>query len=326
VRRYSIQIDGGPTFDSQVNGLNDPGAALVVFDVPVVSADLPMGGALISIWGISQQMISQQTNLKNKNIKVFGGFGPGLPLANPKQYGLLFSGYIFNAYANWEGVNQTLDLIIFPGSAPTSGSGVTKNLSQNWPTGQLMSDAIKNTLNTAYPNYTININISPNLKFQGDLPGIYQNLTQYSQYIKQASKAIINDPNYQGVSITLQGTTFTVFDGKGGSSPASPATPSPTAIAFVDLIGQPTWIAAPNIQFKCAMRADLKVGDQVTLPKTQVNNTAAATASLVNQNVAFQGTFQIQSMRHIGNSRQPDAQSWVTVFEAFPLQQQQAAA
>jgi hypothetical protein len=69
------------------------------------------------------------------------------------------------------------------------------------------------------------------------------------------------------------------------------------------------------------MRADLKVGSQVSLPKTQVSNTQAAQSSLVNQKVAFQGNFQLQSMRHIGNSRQPDGNSWVTVFEAFPLQQ-----
>lgn len=322
MRRYSIQVDGGPTWDSQLNGLNNPGAQLVEFDIPVVTADLPMGGALVRIWGVEQKLIGQATDLKNKNIKVFGGFGPGLPLAKPQQYGLLASGYIFLPYGNWQGVDQALDLIILPGQAPSSGQSSTqRNFTQTWPAGQSLSDAIKQTLTTAYPGYTVNVNISPNLKSKADLPGYYQNLTQFGQYVKMVSKSIINQPDYQGVSITLQGKTFTVYDGTQQPSGGTSGSSDSVSIAFTDLIGQPTWINAPNIQFKTAMRADLSVGKKVTLPKTQVTNTQAAQASLVNQNVAFQGKFQLQSMRHIGNSRQLDANSWVTVFEAFPLQQ-----
>lgn len=323
MRRYSIQVDGGPTWDSQLSGKNNPGALLVEWDIPVVTADLPMGAALVRIWGVEPKYISQQVNLKNKNIKVYGGFGPGLPLAKPSQYGLLLSGFIFLPYGNSQGVDQTLDLIVMAGSAAGSGqSNTVKNLSQTWPSGQQMIDAIKQTLTTAYPGYTVTGSISPNLKSTADAPGTYQNLTQYSQYIRRASQAIMNDPNYQGVSITLQGTTFTVYDGtQSGSSGSSDV----KKVEFTDLIGQPTWINAPNIQFKVMMRADLKVGDKVSLPKTQVTNTQAAQSSLVNQKVAFQGNFQIQSMRHVGNSRQPDANSWVSIFEAFPLQQAAAS-
>ena len=95
-------------------------------------------------------------------------------------------------------------------------------------------------------------------------------------------------------------------------------------MAFQDLIGQPTWIEAPFIQFKTMMRADLKVGDQVTLPKTLVTNSAQAQSSLINQQVAFQGKFQIQTIRHVGNFRQATGDAWVTVFDAFPLQVQAA--
>ena len=272
MRRYSIQIDGGPTYDSQTNGQNNPGALLVELDIPVVSYDLPIGAALVRVWGVPLSTISQASNLKNKNIKVFGGFGPGLPLANPSQYGLLLQGYTFQSYGNWVNEAQTLDLLVLAGSAPSSNNPTPANLSLNWPAGMSMSDAIKNVLTTAYPNYTVNINISPNLKFSGDLPGYYQNLTQFSQFIKTTSKSILNDPNYQGVSITLQGTTFTVFDGtqqsSGGSSGGAGTSSNPKQVNFTDLIGQPTWINAPLIQFKTAMRADFKVGDTVKLPQT----------------------------------------------------------
>ena len=69
MRRFSIQVDGGPTWDSQVSGQNDPGAPLVELSIPVVTADLPMGGALVRVWGVDQSLISQKTNLKNKNAR-----------------------------------------------------------------------------------------------------------------------------------------------------------------------------------------------------------------------------------------------------------------
>jgi hypothetical protein len=38
--------------------------------------------------------------------------------------------------------------------------------------------------------------------------------------------------------------------------------------------------------------------------------------------VSFQGKFQIATVRHVGNFRQPTGDAWVTVFEAAPLQLQ----
>lgn len=329
MRRYRIEIEGGQggpngdgVYDSQDgSGNNNPAALLVEIDVTLVSYDQPTGAALIRVWGISLPEISQAANNNNKNIKVFAGFGIGLPLANPAQYGLILQGYVFQCFGNWEGNSQAIDFIVLAGSAPgsTTPQAAPVNLSLNWKASTALSDAIKTTLATAYPGYTASINISPNLKFSGDLPGYYQNLNQFASYIRQVSKSIMNNPTYPGVSIILQEKNFVVFDGTQSASGSNAK-----AIAFQDLIGQPTWINAPSIQFKCALRADLKVGDNITLPKTQVTNSAAAATSLVNQNVSFQGTFQISVMRHVGNSRQPDAKAWVTVFDAFP--QQQAAA
>lgn len=329
MRRYRIEVEGGTggpngdgVYDSQSSdGSNNPAALLLELDISLVSYDQPTGAALVRLWGISLVEISQAANNNNKNIKVYAGFGIGLPLANPAQYGLILQGYVFQCYGNWVMNNQTIDFLVLAGSAPgtTTPQAAPVNLSLNWKASTALSDAIQTTLTNAYPGYTAAVSISPNLKFSGDLPGFYSNLNQFSQYIRQVSKGIMNDPNYPGVSIVLQGKTFTVFDGTQSSSGSAAK-----AVAFQDLIGQPTWINAPSIQFRTALRADLKVGDNVTLPKTQVTNSAAAQTSLVNQSVAFQGTFQISVMRHVANSRQADAASWVTVFDAFP--QQQAAA
>jgi hypothetical protein len=293
VRYYSIQMAGGQTYTSLLpSGATNPGALQVEFDIPLIAADLPTGDASVKIWGVPLMTIGQTNNLINKSVQVFGGFAKGLPLANPAQAGLLVQGYILNAFGNWIDTDQYVVLIIRAGAAPTGNSSLTGgtpnplNVAFNWPQGQPMSTAIQNALTTAYPGYTVNMNISSNLVFSENQQGHYQNLTQFAQYVKKTSIAIIGGANnYAGVSIVLTQQTFNVFDGMGsgstssgarspGSSPFSGSTsttPAPTAIAFQDLIGQPSWQNAPLINFKCAMRADLKVGTQITLPETSAS-------------------------------------------------------
>ena len=347
MRYYSIQIGGGATYTSlNGDGSTNPNALQVEIDLPVVSAHLPFGDALVKIWGVPLSTLSQANNLINKSISVYGGFAKGLPLANPAQAGLLAQGYILNAFGNWIDTDQWLALIIRAGDAPTGNSSITggtpnpKNLSLVWPQGQTMGTAIKSALTTAYPDFSVNSNISSILVFPESQYGHYPDLTSFAQWANETSKAIIGGTNYPGVSIVPFQKTFNVFDGMGGSGSSSPSTSGSSAatfpsqagstttpggnsaqINFDDLIGQPSWQNAPLINFKCAMRADLKVGQSVKMPQTLVTNSAQAQGFLVNQKVAFQGSFFIQSMRHIGNFRQSDAGAWVTVFDAYPTQQ-----
>jgi hypothetical protein len=335
-----IQIDGGPTFTSFPNGVNDPGALQVEMDIPIAALASPaFTGAAVKIHGIPLAMISQANNLRFKNVKVYGGFQKGLPLANPKQAGLLVQGYIFQPFGNWIGVEQSLVLVINAGSAPanTSKPATPPNLAFNWPKGTPMASAIKSALSAAFPGMTANINISPNLTLLADEQHVASSLEEFARYVNRTSKGIIKAANYPGVDIVPKGTTFNVFDNHHVTAPASPSATKPSTagstqaaspaktIAYQDLIGQPTWLESPIIQFKTAMRADINVGDMVTLPKTQVTNTAGSGSSLINQSVAFQGSFFVKSIRHVGNFRQANADAWVTVFDAAPQNIQQLA-
>lgn len=331
MRYYSIEIDGGPTYTSLLNGVTNPNALQVEFDIPVAPFASPAStGAFVKIWGIPLSDISQAKNLRFKNIKIFGGFQKGLPLANPAQAGLLVQGYIFQPFGNWIWTDQSLDLIVAPGAAPpnTAMPHVPPNLVLNWPQGQPMSTAIQNALSIAYPGFTSQININPNLILQQQEAAYFNSIDEFARYVKATSKSIIKTTTYPGVDIVQKGTVFNVYDNtppaaSAASTAGRVASASPQkSVLFQELIGQPTWIEAPFIQFKTAMRADFSVGDQVTLPKTFVNNSAQAQSSLINQQVAFQGKFQIASIRHVGNFRQPTADAWVTVFDAFPLQVQ----
>jgi hypothetical protein len=311
---------GGATYTSFVNGQTLPGAWNVELDIPVIGAATPQGSALARVWGISQQEISQANDLKGKNIKIFGGMQKGLPLANPAQSGLLVQGYVFQAFGNWIGVDRTLDLVINPGQATASVPGglgtlaAPKNIVLNWKAGTPLAGALQSTLSTAFPGSTVTVNIDAGIVRPNDEVGYFPTLEELAQYVTRTSRDIIKTKNYRGVTIVPAQNAFSIFDGSGAAG-------AQKKIEFQDLIGQPTWIEAPNISIKTVMRADISVGDDVSLPQAVTTNTAAAQTSQVNQAVAFQGGFQIVSERHVGNFRQATADAWVTVYEGAPLNQ-----
>ena len=317
---FSASQLGGATYTSFVNGQTLPGAWDVEFDIPIIDAATPQGFGLARVWGISVAEIGQAKNLNGKNIKVYGGMQKGLPLANPAQAGLLVSGTIFQAFGNWIETAMTLDIVIMPGPAATSsnpgGIGTLKapkNIVLNWKAGTPLGQALQSALQTAYPGANVRPNVSANIVSPGDQVGKYPTLEQLAQYVRQASKDIVKTANYAGVSIVpLPNGGFSAFDGSAAPSG------QPKAIAFQDLIGQPTWLEAGIISVKTVMRADLSVGKQITLPPTLTINTQAAASSLVNLQATFQGGFTLISERHVGRYRQPTADAWVTVLEGAP--------
>jgi hypothetical protein len=296
-----------------------PGAWDIELDIPVIDAATPQGFPTLRVWGISIQEINQATDLVGKNIAIFGGMQKGLPLAKPQQSGQLVAGTIFQAFGNWIGTDMTLDIVVMPGTSTGSQVGgvgtlaVPKNIVLTWPAGQTLATALKNCLSTAFPSATVNISISDKLVRPGDEGHAVPTLQQLAQFCRQTSFDIIKDAGYAGVSILPAGNnnTIYVFDGTGTKGNA-------TAIAFEDMIGQPTWLEAGMISVKTVMRADLQVQQQVTLPQALITNTQIANSSLINQKLTFQGGFFVQTLRHVGRYRQPSADAWVTVAELSP--------
>jgi hypothetical protein len=312
MRYYRIAItnasSGAPvrTYTSFANGKTIPGALNIELDIPVTPYAQPMGSAMVRVWGISLQDIGQASDLNNQVIEVYGGMQKGLPLAKPSQNGLIVRGQIFQAFGNWIGVDQTLDLII----ATATGTEIKpKNIVLNWKAGTTMATAIRTTLSTAFPDYKPpTINIDPKLVLPADEVGFYENITQFAKTVKVISQQIIGGNDYAGVDITPSENSFTVLDGSTQTKPR--------AIAFEDMIGQPTWVNPRGIQFKCVMRADLKVNDYVKMPPSLVVSGAATVNPRVSAKSIFQGVFRIVQIRHVGNFRAPDAAAWITTIDA----------
>lgn len=297
-------------YTSFVNGQTDPGALDVLIDVPVYNADAPTGQPYVRIWGIDIKDIGQARNLFNRGIKVYGGMQKGLPLANPAQSGLLASGSIIQSFGNWVGVEQTLDILIRAGGPTPQPNGLQKspNLVTNWKAGTSIVDAIRTTLSTAYPasaGFTINVRVNHSLVLSHDVAAFHGDLYEFGNYVRDISRDIVGGTTYPGIQIVRKDQTFTVYDNPGNSHD----------IKFFDMIGQPTWVAPFTIQVMCVMRADISVGDQITLPKAAVKTTAASWQTYNNRSIQ-QGSFLVSGVRHVGRYRQPQGEAWVTAIDA----------
>lgn len=302
-------VDPASTYTSYVNGQTLPGALNVEFDMLVAPYATPSGGAYVSVWGISLAEISRAKDLNFKNIAVYAGMQKGLPLANPALSGLIVQGQILQAFGKWLGTSMTLDLIL----APTIGTPLAPaNIVLNWRAGTSLAQAITQTLSTAFPSLALKVSISANLVLPNDEVGFWPTLEQFAAWLKLRTIAMAPVAGYQGVDISISGLSLVVDDGTAQKTPKN--------IAYQDLIGQPTWIDSPLIQFKCPLRADLSIGDLVKMPPSLVVTTAASASSLLNLNNAFEGTFQVSQVRQVGNYRQPAAEAWCTTVDAFPTQ------
>jgi hypothetical protein len=317
---------------SASGGQSIPGALDMELDFPVTSYDTPWFGARLSVWGIGIKEITQSFNLNGCNIEIRAGMKPGLPLATAasqnNQAGLILSGSIFQSYGSWVGNQMRLDLILQP---PTGGGQYKTNLQFNCPANQPMSQAIKQCITTALPGYTVNVAISPQFVFNYPQTANYDKLSSLANWVKRVSKSQqFNGIKTQtgipystnGVSITITGKNVLVFDGTVNNGISAWTTSNPRAIAFQDMIGQPTFIDPVSINFKTVMRGDLAVGDYIMLPQklaapyviiapgAGVPNTPARNTSV------FQGLFFIKGLHHFGHLRQASGDAWCTTIDA----------
>lgn len=330
MRYYEIQIteqDGSPITDIKGQTIGpftslmttgrttNPAALNVYIDIPVTAYDSPIGtSGLVRVWGLPLYMISQAFNLNGKKIVVRGGMSPGLPLANPAQRGILVTATIQQAFGNWQGVNQTLDMYV---KGSTGGALAPRDISFNWQQGTKMATAIENALRTAYgkEGYGVEIDISDNLVAYETMPGSYSSLQSFAQVMRSVSRDILKNNLYPGVRIVFDDKTFYVYD---VSRPGSIAA-NPVFLNFEDFVGQPTWIGPNRVSFKTVMRGDIQMGDYVKFP-TQTSAYQFSTAGAqtqARQRPTFSGSFIVQTVRHLGDYRQKGGDSWSTVFEAL---------
>jgi hypothetical protein len=319
---------GGSTFTStsngSVSGVNIPGALNIEFDISAFPFNTPKGTAWIRVWGIGLGMIGQAAdfnpnpfkNRQGASISLSAGMQKGLPLTNPAQAGQILQGNVLQAFGNWQGVNQTLELIVGP---PVAQKG--QDIMFHWPAGMPLATALSLTFQQGFSKYsTTSIVKIARIVQACDEHGHYESLFQFAGYIAERSMALgaaTYGHNYSGVAITVTGNVIYAYDDMNPRQTIQ--------LKFADLIGQPTWINPATVSFKTVMGSDIAIGDRVRFPSEIVAAYALTTAAAAFPNApsrsksAFQGTFKVTDTRHVANFRQADADSWVTTFEVVAI-------
>jgi hypothetical protein len=324
MRYYDITVTpvGGTTpfrrWTSHPNGIFDPGALNVEFDIPIVGYGTPMGGQSVTVEGVPLQDLLQAYQFGPQVVdgvqqpgmmfSMKGGMQAGLPLANPTQAGIITAGQIFQSFGNWEGTEMTLDFVLNPAQYSLDLPG---NIVLNWTANTLLSQALRETLSVAYPDLPLSINISDQLVQNHDEIHFCSTLDQLAQVLTEITQGNFLGSSYPGVSITIQGGKLFVLD--------STFTPNTVQLAFTDFVGQPTWIAPNVMQIKLVMRGDIQLGTTLKMPLGLQNNpgivltSASSMPSSLKYKSSFQGNFLVNELRQVGNYRSPDGASWVTI-------------
>ncbi|MFZ4257382.1 hypothetical protein [Raoultella terrigena] len=315
-------------YSSHKNGVYNPGALMVEFDIQQVCLSTPAGESRLTIWGISPADMQQaRMNYNNKRIQIFAGMAAGLPLAGKHSKGLVIEGVVNQAYGNWQGTELRLDFIIYSGPANTDKYGAvsSEKITFPWSVGQKLSVALAQCI-MRMGGYKPNINISDLLVLNFERPMFCDSITLLAKDLKTYSRSVIKDPGYSGVEMAVNQSEIRVWDNdyKNHPSGVSERKSKPLQIEFTDLIGQPTWISFGVVSLFCVMRADIHTGDHILMPKNSRPVIQASSFSQYRDESAFQGQFEVQSVRFLGNSRQPTADSWVTIIEAHPAMELKA--
>lgn len=332
MKYYRLEItdkNGAPAVDSEGNAIGPfdtsetPGRGLhIEFDALITGYDVISSGTMIAIYGLPISMLRQSVQLAGYQVNLFAGFSAGLPLANAEQAGLIISGQIYNPYANWLGVHQSMNLIVNP-SPLLNDKGQALSITLNGKKGEKLGDVLRRALAEAFPDFTLEINISDKLILAEDGVGVYDRIGQLAATMRSQSFSIINSDSYTGVQMVMQNRFIRVFDNSSVSGAGIQILPQ-------ELIGQPTWIGPVSVSFKCPMRADLRCGDSVTLPENIISGPSALLSvnndrsyAMLRNAVNFTGQFLITSVRHVGQYLSPDnSNSWVTIYEAVALAKQ----
>ena len=318
-RYYDITV-GGLNWTSHPGGpggQRDPGALDVELDLPALTAaDAPAGTGFCRVWGVGLAMISQARNFANQPIVIKGGMGAGLPLCEPGQSGIIANGIINKFFANWEGVNQSIDFSITAGGTGEKSPAAKGpnpyvppvNGVLDWKKGQPLSGPLQQTLQQMFPRASIKMNIGSIVAPQ-DMQGYHGSVGQLATFVRRMSQQIVGN-NTEGVSIVPFGDTVNVFD--------DTYQPQGGQIRYVDLIGQPTWIEFNTIQVKVVMRGDIHLGDTITMPEGSIA-LGQLTAGDQSNAISFQGSFKVSSIRHVGHFRQPDGGAWCSIIQAVSV-------
>jgi hypothetical protein len=137
MRYYNIKIDGAPSvfpgvydggaqWGTTLNGVHDPNAQQIEFQIIAWDAQATDENSVLTIHGVSWDQIKACNQLVGKQITINGGMSaPGLPLAvfQSQRPKLLIQGKINKCWGNWIGNDTSIGMSFLPTGAFTASIG-----------------------------------------------------------------------------------------------------------------------------------------------------------------------------------------------------------
>lgn len=301
------------------DGRNNANALDIFFDMPVAPSDVGIGAQTITIRGLGIDNLTQGKVFVGGTLVLKGGMQKGMPLANPKQAGVLLVGTVWQSFTNWVGTVQELELRVLPVVGTLDAPAA---LVLNAPEGVELGSAVVKALQNAYPDKVIQNRLKSQYISVRTLYAYYGVLSNFASDVYSISAGISD--NNTAIRIAIQKDEFLVYEVAADTSALSAASAdrSIVALEISDLVGQPSWIKPGVMQVTCILRADIMIGTQIKMPEVAINapgfvqTLAPSLPSSLNYTSAFKGNFLVSLIRHIGGYRSLDDKAWVTVIEA----------
>jgi hypothetical protein len=306
LRAYRITLSDPKTNAVVQSWSSSPTGLNVEFDFFSYNSREGTGQSTLTIEGIALQDLLQAPKYYLQNVTINAGFsGQGLPLEKPAQAGTIWQGFVNQSFGNWVGTEMTLDFVMNAGSLRMG------HFLLLWKQGSSFQDAMQAMLSIAFPGRQVVFNLGGTYALSHDVMHAVSGFTNMARFVHSITQHI----QQPGVDMVIRADgSILVYD--------NIKPPAPKQIAFNELIGQPTWVDRNTMQFVCPMRADIQVGAVVQMPAGigapgTVGTTAASLGGgPLKYQTTFQGSFNVTSVRYVGNFRGTDPNAWVTVFSA----------
>ena len=230
-----------------MNGAPDPGALNIILDLYVYPQATPMGNSTITLEGISPNTSLQCAEFRGRYDATIRWHGTWIAASKSGPSGADLAGRVFQVFANWVGTQLNLNFVITPSPYTITNPG---NIVLNWRAGTPLATALTNTLQVAYPNATVRVNIS-NIVLSHDEIHKCPTLTGLAQ--------LLSDITTTSLNIYANGNVITVAD--------ISYQPTPKTLSFLDFVGQPMWIEVNKIQIVTVLRPDIQVTDIIMMPE-----------------------------------------------------------
>lgn len=321
------------------NGVYNPGALEIEFEIANGWGHMLAAQTHIRIHNPTLSMVEKSIFYNNTICVIEGGFKQGLPLANPKQAGIVGSGVVQNSYANWLGTDLVLDFLLYPSSdfgdvslnlSANTGPGSPIPISFEWSKGSL-KDAITNALRPY--GITVTGTIRPQLANPpSPIKTWYSNYQSFAQAMQALSQSIVDPAAYKTGG--TKGNPETTGSGKWQTYygvmmswipnrreiQLNDGTSESGAIAlqYGEFVGQPTWLSDSGmLQSVHPMRTDISLGFNIRYPKNLPTQANPSQITIRDRLITPAGAeMWCMGVRHTGRFRDTSPTGWVTYIDA----------